>query len=97
MRRTGGPETIDESVPESYRPYLGSYLLAPLQAEFAVIYRDGGLAVEDPLAKRTVGLQPPDERGRWRDEFDKNTIEFERDPDGAVTALVVDAANVFRR
>jgi hypothetical protein len=97
MQRTATPEEIDADVPERFHPYLGTYLLAQLNAEFTVIYRDDSLAVEDPLAKRTVGLKPPDAEGRWVDEFDKNTIRFEREEDGVFMTMVVDSASTFRR
>jgi ketosteroid isomerase-like protein len=97
MQRTATPEEIDADVPERFHPYLGTYLLAQLNAEFTVIYRDESLAVEDPLAKRTVGLQPPDAEGRWVDEFGKNAISFEREEDGVFMTMVIDSASTFRR
>jgi ketosteroid isomerase-like protein len=97
MQRTGDPEQVDPDVPEQFRPYLGTYLLAQLNAEFTVIYRDGSLAVEDPLEKATIGLQLPDDQQRWVDEFDKNAIRFEREEDGVFMTMVIDAATSFRR
>jgi len=97
MRRTGDPEGVDETVPESFRPFLGDYLLGPLNATFTVLYRDGNLAVNDPLAKKVVGLQEPDDAGRFLDEFGKHSISFEQGEDGKVTALLLDAANRFGR
>jgi len=88
---------MDENVPEEFRPYLGSYFLAALQAEFAVQYKDGSLAVDDPLAKKTVKLQLPDEKGRWMDEFNKNAIFFEWDGQGNVTSMIIDSINKFQQ
>jgi hypothetical protein len=81
----------------TFRPYLGSYLLAALQAEFTVRYKDGSLVVDDPLGKRTVGLEAPDEEGRWLDEFNKNTIFFDWDEQGNVKSMIIDSINKFRR
>ena len=61
-----------------------------------MIYRNGSLAVEDPLNKMTVGLQLPDDQGRWLDEFGKNTITFDRMEDGVYQTLVFDSATPFR-
>jgi transglutaminase-like putative cysteine protease len=97
MQRTADPEQIDEEVPERFRPHLGKYLLAPLNAEFTVIYRDGSLAVEDPLNKKTIGLQLPDDEGRWMDEYDKNAISFDREEEGYFQTLIIDAASRFKR
>jgi transglutaminase-like putative cysteine protease len=97
MQRTADPDEVDAEVPERFRPHLGKYLLAPVNAEFTVIYRDGSLAVEDPLNNKTVGLQLPDDRGRWMDEFDKHAISFDREEDGVFQTLVLDAANSFQR
>lgn len=91
------PEEIDQNIPEEFRSYLGSYVLAALQAEFMVRYEDGSLAVDDPLAKKTVKLQFPDEQGRWRDEFNKNTIFFDWDDEGNVKSMIIDSINKFRR
>ena len=91
------PEEIDNNVPEEFRPYLGKYFLAALQAEFTVLYKDGGLAVDDPLAKMTVKLQPPDEKGRWMDEFNKNAILFKLDEEDNVTTMVIESINKFNR
>ena len=97
MRKTSSPAEIPQGVPEEFAPYLGAYLMTPMQAEFTVIFDDGGLAVEDPLAKATIHLLPPDKDGNWLDEFDKNTIRFARGEDGQVEALVIDAVSRFRR
>jgi len=97
MNRTSDPDEIDDEVPEELVPYLGSYLLAPLNAEFTVRYVDGGLAVDDPLENATVRLQAPDERGGWLDEYGKNTIYFDTEDDGKVISLTVDAVARFRK
>jgi len=97
MNRTSDPEEIDEDVPAELVPYLGSYLLAQVNAEFTVRYVDGSLAVDDPLEKATVRLQAPDERGGWLDEYGKNTIHFDTDDDGKVISLTIDAVAKFRK
>jgi transglutaminase-like putative cysteine protease len=97
MPRASEPDMIPEDTPEDLRPYLGKYLFAQAGAEFSVLYHEGGLAVFNPMDGETVKLQPPDENGGWLDEYDKNTIFFEIDADGKVTALEIDAANRFGR
>ena len=97
MNRTSDPDEIGDEVPEELIAYLGTYLLAQLNAEFTVRYVDGGLGVDDPLEKTTVRLQAPDERGGWVDEYDKNTIYFDTDDDGKVISLTVDAVSKFRK
>ena len=97
MPKQSSPEAVDENVPEKFRAYLGKYFLAALQAEFTVQYKDGSLAVDDPLAKKTIKLQLPDEKGGWVDEFNKNTIFFELDDEGNVKAMNVDSVSRFRR
>jgi transglutaminase-like putative cysteine protease len=97
MPRRGDPEEVAEDVPEELTPYLGKYLFPQVQAEFTVVYHEDGLAVHDPLEDKIVKLQPPDESGGWLDEYGKNTIYFEVDDRGKVTALKIDAANRFVR
>ena len=97
MTRKSDPKEIEEDIPEKYKPYLGSYLFAAVNAEFTVSYDDNTLSIYDPLEKENVKLQPPDENGKWLDEYNKNTIYFEFDNDGKVTALNIDAANKFER
>jgi hypothetical protein len=97
MTRKSDPKEIEEDIPEKYKPYLGGYLFAAVNAEFTVSYDDNTLSIYDPLEKETVKLQPPDEYGRWLDEYNKNTIYFDFDNDGKVTTLNVDASNKFER
>jgi transglutaminase-like putative cysteine protease len=97
MTRKADPDTIDESVPEEFAPYLGTYYFAALQADFTVSYQDEGLALYDPLEKATVRLQPPDEEGwRW-DEYNKNQMRFDVDDEGRVTGLKIDSISTLRR
>jgi len=97
MRRQSGPDSTEAATPEELKPYLGKYLLAAVNAVFTVIHHEGGLAIEDPLNKETIRLQPPDEEGRWVDEYNKNTASFEFDDEGNVTALVIDVVAAFSR
>ncbi|MEJ2507700.1 MAG: transglutaminase-like domain-containing protein, partial [Ignavibacteriaceae bacterium] len=97
MTRKSDPKEINEDIPEKYKPYLGNYLFAAVNAEFTVSYDDNTLSIYDPLEKENVKLQPPDENGRWLDEYNKNTIYFEFDKNGKVTALNIDATNKFER
>jgi transglutaminase-like putative cysteine protease len=95
-RRSGTPEAGD-AVPAKFKPYLGKYYLAAVNAEFTVQYQNGGLAVHDPLENKTIGLRPPDEEGRWVDEFDKNAVLFDVDAQGNVQSMKIDSVTRFRR
>ncbi|MHC4586849.1 MAG: transglutaminase-like domain-containing protein [Planctomycetota bacterium] len=97
LPRKSGPEKVDSSVPEKFRPYLGKYSFAALQAEFTVLYKDGSLAVDDPTVKKVIKLQLPDEKGRWVDEFNKNSIFFDLDEKGNVKAMNIDSVSKFLR
>jgi hypothetical protein len=97
MLRKSSPQEIAEEVPEEFRDLLGTYVLPQMQADFKVRYEEGSLVVDDPLAKMAVKLKPYGDAGKWIDQYDKNTMEFETDAAGAVTALVIDSANRFMR
>lgn len=97
MTRKADPDTIDESVPEEFAPYLGTYYFAALQADFTVSYQDEGLALYDPLEKATVRLQPPDEEGWHWDEYNKNQLRFDVDDEGEVTGLKIDSISTLKR
>jgi len=97
LPRKSGPEKVNNNVPEKFRPYLGTYSLAALRADFTVLYKDGSLAVDDPLEKKTIKLQLPNEKGRWLDEFNKNTIFFELDNQGNVESMKIDSVDKFTR
>ena len=97
LPRKSGPQNLNNNVPEKFRPYLGTYSLAALQADFKVLYKNGSLAVDDPLAKKIVKLQPPNEKGMWVDEFDKNSIFFEKDSKGNITTMKIDSVDKFLR
>ena len=97
LPRKSGPEKVDNSVPEKFRPYLGKYSFAALQAEFTVLYKDGTLAVDDPTVKKVIKLQLPDKNRRWVDEFNKNSIFFDLDDQGNVKAMNIDSVSKFSR
>ena len=97
LPRKSGPEKVNNNVPEKFRPYLGTYSLAALRVDFTVLYKNGSLAVNDPLAKKIVKLQLPNEKGRWLDEFNKNTIFFELDNRGNVESMKIDSVDKFTR
>lgn len=97
MTKKSNPERIEEDIPELFKPYLGSYLYAAVNAEFTVSYIDNTLSIYDPLEMENIKLQLPDENGRWPDEYNKNTIYFENDNDGNITTLNIDVANKFGR
>jgi hypothetical protein len=93
LLRKSDPAEINDDVPGEYRPYLGVYHLAAPPGDFTVVFKEGGLALYDPFEKSTVKLQAPDDKGRFLDEYDKNTISFERGDEDNVTALVIDATS----
>ena len=97
LPKKSGPEKVDNSVPKKFRPYLGKYSLAALQAEFTVLYKDGSLAVDDPTVKKVIKLQLPDENRRWVDEFNKNSIFFDLDDQGNVNSMKIDSVSKFLR
>ena len=97
MTKKSSPETIEASVPENMRPYLGKYLFAAINQEFTVFYNDGALVIHDPTKNEDIKLQSPNEEGGWLDEFNKNVIYFDKDAEGNVTLLKVDVANKFIR
>ena len=97
MTKKSSPDTIEAKVPEDMKPYLGNYLFAAINQEFTVSYKDNSLVVHDPTENKDVKLQSPNEEGGWLDEFNKNTIYFEKDNEGNVTALKIDASNKFSR
>ena len=97
MTKKSSSDTVDLDAPEDMKPYLGKYLFAAINREFTVSYKDNSLVVHDPTENKDVKLQSPNEEGGWLDEFNKNTIYFEKDKEGNVTTLKIDAANKFSR
>ncbi|UCF05612.1 MAG: transglutaminase domain-containing protein [bacterium] len=97
MPRKSDPEEIPEDVPAGLKPYLGVYSFLAAQAEFRVYCKDGELIVHNSLDGEHVRFQPPDERGRWKDEYNKNEIFFETHENGTVRAMGFDAINRFKR
>lgn len=97
MTKKSSPDTIDSEVPEDMKPYLGKYLFAAINQEFTVSYKDETLVVHDPTENKDIKLQPPNEDDGWLDEFNKNTIYFEKDNEGKVTVLKIDAVNKFNK
>ena len=86
-----------QDIPEDMVPYIGVYELSQANADFEVFYKNGSLTIHNPLESRNIKLQPPDERGRWKDEFNKNEIMFEKDANGKVRKMIIDSINRFRK
>jgi hypothetical protein len=87
-------EIIDNDVPEEIKPLLGNYLLPQANAEFKVFYESETLSINDPLSKQVVKLTEQNDNGRWKDEFSKNEIEFEKNQEGEVTGMII-YSNVY--
>ena len=79
------------------RPYLGKYLFAAVNKEFTVFYKDETLSIDNPLENVIIKLQPPNERGGWLDQWNKNMVYFDKDDNGNITTLKIDAATKFQR
>jgi hypothetical protein len=97
MPKKSDLETSEDGAPAELRPLLGVYHFAALNADFRVEHSSGCLAVYDPLEKHAFKLQAADENGWRRDEYNKNSIYFEKDAVGRVTALKIDSVSLARR
>ncbi len=95
--RNAEPDSIGEDVPEDLLPYLGKYHLPQANATFEVSYKEGKLSVYDPFNKRHVSLNPPDERGRWKDDENRYTFGFDQDKEGKITSLKLFAEYLLTR
>ncbi|WP_167619472.1 transglutaminase-like domain-containing protein [Maribellus sediminis] len=83
------PENIDENVPEELRTLLGVYLFPQPQSEFEVLYKDGMLAFNNPLANQVIKLPHQNDEGVWIDESKSKEIEFVKDGDGSVIRMII--------
>ena len=87
MIKNSEPDSIPENVPEEFISYLGKYFLMQAQATFEVSYKDGGIAVFNPFEKKFINLNPPDNKGRWIDDLNRNAFAFEKDKTGKVISM----------
>jgi len=97
MARKEEADSPSATAPEEWKAMLGKYLFRQVNAEFTVLIDQGQLAINDPMAKKIIHLKPILDSERWIDEFDKNQVYFEKDPDGKITHLVLDSINRFNR
>ena len=96
-RKTGFEAEALKNVPDEMEPFLGIYDFQQANAEFRVFFKNGSLAIYNPLERKDIKLQLPDERGRWKDEFNKNEFFFEKNSNGKVTAMKIDSHSRFER
>jgi hypothetical protein len=89
-------ETAPE-VPAELAPYVGSYFFPALNADFTVAAAGGGLVVTDPTSKTPFVLRSPGDDGGWPDQDDRSRFYFEKDGQGSVTAMTIDALDQFQR
>lgn len=87
-------EIGEKNIPETVKPLLGNYLFPQAQVEFKVFYEEGVLAINDPLAKKVIKLQEPNENGIWKDEFNINEVLFEKNAEDEVTGMTI-YSNVY--
>ncbi|MBS4036100.1 MAG: tetratricopeptide repeat protein [Ignavibacterium sp.] len=97
MTKQSSPDTLNPAAPDNLRSYPGKYLFAAINQEFTVFYDDNTLVIHDPTKNENIKLQSPNDEGGWMDEFNKNVIYFDKDDEGAVTALKIDVANSFTK
>jgi hypothetical protein len=86
-----------EDIPDFMACCLGVYELQQANAEFKVFCKNGSLMIHNSLENRDIRLQDPDEQGRWKDEFNKNEIFFEKEAGGKVVMMKIDSINRFRK
>jgi transglutaminase-like putative cysteine protease len=97
------PRTSDlgqdgDEAPGHLQPYLGNYLFPQAQADFRILYSQGGLALYEPLSNRTILLQPdegapPD----WVDQHGELRISFDMEGDSVVAMRINDRTRFNRR
>lgn len=76
------------------QPYLGRYHSTVLKRDVTVLLRENRLAVDVP-DQTAYELFPPDDQGRWVFRVkDDLWVRFERDGDGAVTAMTLSQGGV---
>jgi hypothetical protein len=90
---------IYDDVPDEYRRYLGKYALPMGQGEFAMVYRDGNLALIDP-GQSVMKLEGSAAEGKWTYKVTEvTTIEltFDLRETGEVAAMVLTELSRFPR
>ncbi|WP_320111557.1 transglutaminase-like domain-containing protein [Draconibacterium orientale] len=82
-------DSIPSDVPDGIRPLVGNYWFAQARVDFKVVYENGILAFKNPLTNETVKLPKHTESGLWKDELEKNEVEFERNDANEVVRMYV--------
>jgi hypothetical protein len=94
LKKRSELDGLEAFVPEAIKPLLGNYLFPQANVEFKVFYESETLSINDPLSKQVVKLTEQNDKGRWKDEFSKNEIEFEKNQEGEVTGMII-YSNVY--
>ena len=95
LQKKAPAPAADTSAAGELAPYLGRYFFPALNADFTVAARDGRLVVTDPTSKTPIPLQPPAGDGGWPDADNRSRFYFEKDGQGNVTAMKIDALDPF--
>ena len=77
----------EESLPEKYREYVGTYTVPMQKMELTVQIKDGHLALDIP-GQGVIDLEGPDEKNRW--VFSVNAdraVSFLRNRKGEISAM----------
>ena len=76
-------------IPETYRPYVGTYEATFADTTYSVLVKSGHLAVDVP-GQRIYELRDPDENGRWGFVVsDAIAISFQSDESGEVVWMTI--------
>ncbi|MBN2070498.1 MAG: transglutaminase domain-containing protein [Candidatus Krumholzibacteriota bacterium] len=92
------PDSTAGEIPQELAGYPGTYHMAQAKADFTVsIGEDKGLTVFSTIDNNNIRLVPLDQPGRFIDEFGKNKISFQKDGDGKVVRMEIEAINRFEK
>ena len=97
MRRKSDPEVIADDVPEDLHRYLGGYFFAQRNADFALIWDEGMLGLQNPRSGNVRHLEPTGEDGQWTIENGKKEISFILNDKGGVISMSADVGTDFPR
>lgn len=87
-------DSVGPQVPEEFKLLVGNYWFAQARADFKVIYEDGILKINNPLANKVISLIEKNAAGLWIDEFGENEIEFVKNEKGEVERMLI-YSNVY--
>ncbi|OFY66631.1 MAG: hypothetical protein A2V64_02545 [Bacteroidetes bacterium RBG_13_43_22] len=97
LRKMSSPDSSQTRIPEELRKYAGNYQFAPAKISLDVMFSDGILTTQDPLARTTDRITYFKKGDVWIDKSGSYEVGFISDSKNEITGMILTVGTEFLR